>query len=95
MHVRTVRGMGLSLQATNVCLNSVANTRLEAKIFQTPPDFNELLVDDTPVILYETEFQPVVRSRDQIVWSNPDKTATHTTEELAECLIDQFLRLLE
>jgi hypothetical protein len=34
MYVSTVHGMHLGLHATNVHLNSVSNTRLEAKIFQ-------------------------------------------------------------
>jgi TIR domain len=87
MDARTVRGMGLNLHATNVCLNSVADTRLKAKIFQIREE------PFTTVILYETEFQPVVRSGDQIVWLNPP--ATYTTEEVAAYLIEQFLREVE
>lgn len=40
---------------------------------------------------FEAEFQPTFRSRDEVVWVNPDKTATYTTEELAAHLIDLFV----
>jgi uncharacterized protein YlxP (DUF503 family) len=95
MYARTVGRMELNLHATNVAMNSVANTRLKAKIFQMPPESNELVVDVTPVILWDAEFQPVVRSGDQIIWSSPDKTATYATEEVAEILIEQFLGRIE
>jgi hypothetical protein len=92
MYARTLRGMGLNLHATNMFLNTVADTRLQAKIFRQSRDFSGQPLEDL-AMLHETEFQPVVRSGDQIVWLNPP--ATYTTEELAAYLIDQFLRYVE
>jgi hypothetical protein len=87
-------GMCLGLHATNVCLNTVADTRLQAKIWRHSRDYLGQPLEDL-AMLYETEFQPLVRSGDQIVWLNPEKTATYTTEELAAYLIEQFVEHVE
>jgi hypothetical protein len=88
MYVSTVRGLYLNLHPTNVALNSVVNARLEVKIFQQLEDNSAGPVPD-PIMLLETEFQPTFR-RDEVVWLNPDKTATYTSEGLAAHLIKIF-----
>jgi hypothetical protein len=89
MYVCTVRGMHLNLYPTNVALNSVVNARLEVRIFQRLEDNSAGSVPDI-IMLLEIEFRPTFRSGDQVVWVNPDKTATYTSEGLAAHLIKVF-----
>lgn len=94
MYVGTVRGMYLNLHPTNVHMNSVANTRLEVKIFQR--HWDDVGQPASAVMpRHETEFQPTFRSGDQVVWLNPDKTATYTTEELAGHVIELFVKYVQ
>jgi hypothetical protein len=91
MYVSTVHGMYLGLHATNVHLNSVTNTRLEAKIFQR---FFELGEEPSDLItMYEADFKPTVRANDEIVWITDDES--YRTEELAGHLIQLFLKHVE
>jgi hypothetical protein len=86
MYVSTVRGMVMGLHATHVnVINSAADTRLEVKIFRR--DWDRFGQPTSELMMrYETEFQPTFRS-DEVVWLNPDKTATYTSEGLAAHLI--------
>jgi hypothetical protein len=93
MYVSTVRGMYLNLHPTNVALNSVFNARLDVKIFQQLED-NSAGPVPAPIMLLETEFRPTFR-RDEVVWLNPDKTATYTTDELATYLIKVFTEQIQ
>jgi len=94
MYVGTVRGMYLNLHTTNVHMNSVANARLEVKIFQRHWDnFGQPASAVMP--RHETEFQPTFRSGDKLVWLNPDKTASYTTEELAGHVIELFVKYVQ
>ncbi len=94
MYVSTVRGMYLNLHPTNVHMNSVANTRLEVKIFQR--HWDDVGQPASAVMpRHETEFQPTFRSGDQVVWLNPDKTASYTTEELAGHVIELFVKYVQ
>jgi TIR domain-containing protein len=91
IYVSTKHGMHLSLHATNVCLNSVINTRLQAKIFQRFFEPGEKPSD--PIMMYEADFKPAVRSNDEIVWIADDES--YRTEELASHLIQSFLKHVE
>jgi len=93
MYVGTVRGLYLNLHPTNVALNSVVNARLEVKIFQQQED-NSAGPVPAPVMLLETEFRPTFRS-DEVVWLNPEKTATYASEGLAAHLIKVFTALVQ
>jgi hypothetical protein len=94
MYVATVRGMHLNLHVANFYLNSVVDTRLELKIFRQEWDrWGRPLTDDV-ITLLESEFQPTFR-RDAVVWLNPEKTATYTSEGLAAHLIKVFAEQIE
>jgi hypothetical protein len=92
MYASTAHGMCLGLHATNVCLNSVSNTRLEAKIFQR---YFELGKAPSELITkYEADFKPVVRANDEILWIADDDWISkhmHRAEELAALLVQSFL----
>jgi len=91
MSVGTVHGMNLGLHATNVYLNSVINTRLEAKIFQRFFELGEPPSD--PIMMYEADFKPTVRANEEIVWITDDES--YRPEELAGHLIQLFLKHVE
>lgn len=93
MYVATVRGMNLNLYVANFYLNSVVDTSLEVKIFRVVED-NTLGPRSDPITQLQTEFQPTFR-RDEVVWLNPDKTATHTSEGLAAHLIKVFTEQIQ
>jgi TIR domain len=91
MYVNTVHGMFLALHATNVHLNSVSNTRLEAKICQRYFELGEPPSD--LIIQYEINFKPTVRANDEVVWIADDEL--YRTEELSAHLIKLFLKHVE
>jgi hypothetical protein len=91
MNVSTKHGMCLNLHATNVCLNSVINTRLEARVFQRFFEPGEPPSD--PIMMYEADFKPTVRANDEIIWITDDEL--YRTEELASHLIQSFLKHVE
>jgi len=93
MFVATVRGMNLNLYVANFYENSVVDTRLEIKIFRVVED-NTLRPRSEPITLLQTEFQPTFR-RDEVVWLNPDKTATYTSEGLAAHLTKLFTEQIQ
>jgi hypothetical protein len=91
MSVGTVHGMHLALHATDVHLNSVINTRLEAKIFQRFFELGEEPSD--PIMMYEADFKPIVRANDEILWITGGES--YRPEELAGHLIQSFLKHVE
>jgi hypothetical protein len=90
MYVSTVHGMGLELHATNVYLNTVSDTRLEAKISQRYFNLGE---PSDPITMYEVDFTPTVRGNDEVVWITDGES--YRTEELADHLIQLFLKHIE
>jgi hypothetical protein len=91
MYVNTVHGMFLGLHATNVHLNSVSNTRLEAKICQRHFELGE--PPSNLIIKYEIDFKPTVRENDEVVWIA--ESESYQTQGLASYLIDLFLKHVE
>lgn len=92
MYVSTVRGMGLNLHVYNFYLNSIGDARLEIKIFRR--DWDNFGQPTSELMMrHQTKFQPTFRS-DEVVWLNPDKTATYTSQELAAHLIKLFAELV-
>ncbi len=91
MYVNTKHGMFLALHATNVHLNSVSNTRLEAKICQRYFEPGESPSD--LIIKYEIDFKPTVRENDEVVWIA--ESESYRTEGLASHLIELFLKHVE
>jgi TIR domain-containing protein len=66
IYVNTKHGMFLAVHATNVHLNSMSNTRLEAKICQRYFEPGESPSD--LIIKYQIDFKPTVRENDEVVW---------------------------
>ena len=87
MFVSTVHGMHLGLHATNLCLNTVANTRLEAKIFQRYFELGE--PPSELITMYEADFKPTVRADDEVVWITDGES--YRAAELGGHLIQLFL----
>jgi hypothetical protein len=94
MYVSTVRGMVMNLHPTNVhVINSVTDTRLVVKIFRR--DWDNFGQPTSEVMMrHEIEFQPTFRN-DEVVWLNPDKTATYTSQGLAAHLIKLFVEYVQ
>jgi hypothetical protein len=90
MYVSTVRGMVMNLHPTDIhVINSITDTRLEVKIFRR--DWDNFGQPTSELMMrHEIEFQPTFRD-DDVVWLNPDKTATYTSEGLAAHLIKLFV----
>ena len=85
----TVRGMYLNIHIANLCVNDVVDTRLEIKIFRREWDhFGQ--PESEVMTQFETQFQPTFRRDEEVVWLNPDKSATYTTDGLAAHLIKVF-----
>ena len=91
MYVSTKHAMHLSLHATNVCLNSVINTRLQARVFQRFFEPGEPPSD--LIMMYKADFKPTVRANDEIIWITDGES--YRTEELASHLIQSFLKHVE
>ena len=94
MYVSTVHGMCMNLHLTNLFLNSVVDTRLEIKIFRRDWDNFGQPVSEV-MMRHQTAFQPTFRLGDEVVWLNPDKTSTYTTEGLAAHLIKVFAEYVQ
>ncbi len=94
MYVSTIRGMCLGIHATNVHLNSVSNTILEAKIFKQR--WNRFGQSDSEMLpLRDADFKPTFRAGDQLVWVSTDTSEAYGTEELATHLVNLFVKHLE
>ena len=91
MYVSTKHAMHLSLHATNVCLNSVINTRLQARVFQRFFEPGEEPSDLKT--MYAVDFKPTVRADGEIVWITDGES--YRTDELAGHLIQSFLKHVE
>jgi len=75
-------------------MNHVADSRLETKVFRRNWDnFGRALSD--AMMRFETEFQPTFRSGEEVVWLNPEKSATYTNEGLAAHLIELFAEYVQ
>ena len=94
MYVSTVHGMCMNLHLTNLFLNSVVDTRLEIKIFRRDWDNFGRAVSEVKM-RHQTAFQPTFRLGDEVVWLNPDKTTTYTTEGLGAHLIKVFAEYVQ
>jgi hypothetical protein len=94
MYVGTVRGMCMNLHVTNLGSNSAVDTRLEIKIFRR--DWDNFGQPASELMMrHKTAFQPTFRLGDEVVWLNPDKTTTYTTEGLAAHLIKVFAEYVQ